>query len=41
MQIMTAYMKPVVVEAMNRVKEKIQPAVDQLISDFRELIGIE
>jgi hypothetical protein len=29
------------VEAMNRVKEKIQPAVDQLTADFRELIGVE
>jgi hypothetical protein len=27
--------------AGDRVKEKIQPAVDQLVTDFRQLIGIE
>jgi len=28
-------------EASNRVKDKIQPAVNQLVIDFRELIGVE
>ena len=28
-------------EAGDRVKVKIQPAVDQLVADFRQLIGIE
>ena len=28
-------------EAGNRVREKIQPAVDQLVTDFRQLIGVE
>jgi hypothetical protein len=28
-------------EAGVRVKEKIQPAVDQLVTDFRQLIGVE
>ena len=28
-------------EAGNRVREKIQPAVDLLVSDFKQLIGVE
>lgn len=29
------------IEAGDRVKEKIQPAVNQLVVDFRHLIGVE